>query len=409
MATSGNVLLTGQLNVTGAVSVMGGFGPPAALALDAGARLNTAGSVQVSGRIEVDGGSSLTAATGNITLTSGSLLAFGGGTVQAAGLIGLGSGDIIAINSSSSVRIGTTTNAAAGTLTLAAGASAALTGSIDASVVANGTLSVAGGGALLIDMSGTIESDPYTATPTISGTGTLSISEGSTLGLGVADSAAIQFAGPNATLALAAIPSGTITGFVTGDQIQVDQPVTGMIYRQATTTSATLTLTNGSNTVGTLKLAGTYGSGITAFHLDTAANGNIAVITLQSLTIAATQPTFIQGTPAADLLTATASGQTITGLGGGDNLNGGNFSALSFKDLTANLTGDLIQNFSISDNLDFTDMKSASASVTYNGSTLSVTDGTHAAVLNLTFASTPATGSFHAVTDGIAGTKLTWS
>jgi len=39
------------------------------------------------------------------------------------------------------------------------------------------------------------------------------------------------------------------------------------------------------------------------------------VITLQSLQIAPTQPTLIQGTYGADTLIATANGQTITGNG----------------------------------------------------------------------------------------------
>ena len=162
----------------------------------------------------------------------------------------------------------------------------AFNGSIFGSVVANGTFSVTGGGAMMIDMSGMAESDPYASNATISGTGTLSLTENSTLGLGVVDSTAIQFSGPGATLLLAAIPTATISGFTTGDQIQLDQPVTGLAYRQTTATAATLTLTDGANTVGVLKLAGSYGGGLTAFHLDAAPNGDTAVISLQSLLIA---------------------------------------------------------------------------------------------------------------------------
>ena len=193
-----------------------------------------------------------------------------------------------------------------------------------------------------------------------------------------------------------------------GDSIQVDQTVTGLSYTQLTATTGSLALSNGLTTVGTLKLAGNYGS-LTPFHLDAAPNGATAVITLQTLGIAATQPTLIQGTMAADLMTATASGQTLTGLGGGDTLGGGGFSAISFKDLSANMNGDTVQGFVAADWLDFTDMNPVSATANYANGNLSVTDGTHTAMLGLAFATIPATGGFHVAGDGTGGTKLTWA
>jgi hypothetical protein len=90
------------------------------------------------------------------------------------------------------------------------------------------------------------------------------------------------------------------------------------------------------------------------------------------LGIAATRPTLIQGTAAADLLTATASGQTITGLGGADTLSGGSFTGIDFKDLTANLNGCTIQAFVTSDRLDFTDMNAGSMTVRYVAGSLSI-------------------------------------
>jgi hypothetical protein len=109
------------------------------------------------------------------------------------------------------------------------------------------------------------------------------------------------------------------------------------------------------------------------------------------------------------VLTATANSQTVTGLGGGDTLIGGGLTGIDFKDASANLNGSVIQAFTASDIIDFTDMASASAKVTYTGGKLSVTDGTHGAVLSLAFASTPSSGSFHIASDGAGGTKLTWS
>jgi hypothetical protein len=405
LSTSGDVLLTGTVAVAGQLAITAGSGL-AELALDPKAKL-TAGAAAITGALQAGGGSSATI-SGTATLVGGSLLALDGSTVQVGALIGNNSSNVIAVDASSIIKIGAPTAAVAGAVTQQAGATAAFTGAIYGSVVAGGTLAVAGGGALFIDMNGIAASDPYSTTPTISGAGTLSITEGSTLGLGATDTTAIQFAGPNGTLALARLPAATISGFATGDQIQVDQGVTALSYQQVTATTGTLTLTNGAATVGTLALAGSYGNG-TAFHLGAATNGATAVITLQSLGIAAAQPALIQGTAAADLLSATANGQVITGSGGGDTLNGGSFTGLDFKDLTAALNGSAIQNFAPSDVIDFTDMKLATAAANYAAGVLSVSDGTHSATLGLGFASPPAGGSFTVATDGAAGTKVAWS
>ncbi|WP_158929151.1 hypothetical protein [Acidisphaera sp. S103] len=404
---TGNVMLTGQLNVAGSVHVSTGSGPAAALTLQAGARLTAGGSAQIFGRMEVEDGSSAVM-PGYALLYGASLLVLDGSTVQAGGLIGDSAGDVIAVDADSVMKIGTAANTAAGTLTIAAGAPAEFSGLIYASLVDNGQFRVSGGGTLLIDMNTTAEDDPYASSPTISGSGLLLLTEGSTLGLGVVDSAAIQFVGPDATLMLAAIPTATITGFTAGDQIQLDQTVTGVTYTQTTASTATLTLTDGASSVGVLKLAGSY-AGNYAFHLDTAPNGDTAVITLQSLLIAPGQMTLIGGTVGADSLVATANGQTITGDGGGDVLSGGVYTGIDFKDYSVYLSGSAIQDFATSDMVDFIDMNPATASETYSNGILSISDGTHAATLSLAFASTPATGSFHIASDGASGTKLTWS
>ena len=407
LTISGNVLLTGQISVGGQVQVVAGSGPSGALVLANGAGLTAGGGATVAGRLQVEGGSSATIA-GNATLLGGSLLALGGSTLQAGGLIGNGGGDVIVVDANSSVRIGSPTTAYGGTLSLSPSATAVFSGSIYGSVVANGVFWVNAGGSLMIDMVGTAKSDPYEANPTVSGSGGFFLTEGSTLGLGVGDSAAIQFAGPNATLMLAALPTASISGFVAGDTIQVDQTVTSLVFRQVSGSSATLTLNNGFNYVGTLKLAGNYSAANNAFHLDSAANGATAVITLQSLQIAPMQPTLIQGTVGSDLLAATANGQTLTGLGGGDTLTGGGFAGVVFKDVTASLSGSTIGGFATSDIVDFTDLRAAGAVVSYGNGVLSVSDGTHSATLGLGFASVPATGSFHIASDGTGGTNLTW-
>jgi hypothetical protein len=404
---TGNVLLTGQVSVAGSVHVSTGSGPAAVLTLQTGAKLTAGGSTEIFGRMEVEDGSSATM-PGYALLYGASLLVLDGSTVQAGGLIGDSAGDVIAVDANSVMKIGTSATTAAGTLTVASGAPAEFSGLIYASLVDNGLLWVAGGGTLFIDMTATAESDPYASAPTISGSGILVLAEGSTLGLGVADSTPILFDGPNAALDLIALPTATISGFAVGDQIQVDQTVTGLTYRQVTASTATLTLTNGTSTVGVLNLAGSY-AGNEAFQLDAAANGDMAVITLQSLLVAPAQPKLIPGTYGADDLVATANGQTITGNGGGDILSGGIYTGIDFKDYSAYLSGSAIQDFATSDMIDFLDMNPATATETYTNGVLSVTDGTHAAVLGLTFASTPASGSFHIASDGASGTKLTWS
>ena len=406
LTVTGNVLLTGQVAVAGSVNVSTGAGPAAALALESGAKLTAGGSTQVFGSLEIGGGSSATM-PGYALLYGGTLLVLAGSTVQAGGLIGDSAGDVLAVDGNSVMKVGTVANATAGTLTIASGAPAEFSGLIYASVVDNGLLWVSGGGTLFIDMNATAETDPYASAPTITGSGQLLLTENSTLGLGVTDSAAIQFNGPNATLDLVAIPTGAISGFTVGDQIELQQTVTGLTYQQVTASTATLTLSNGAATVGVLNFAGSF-AGNYAFHLDAAPNGDMAVITLQSLLIAPAQPSLIRGTVGTDHLVATANNQTLTGYGGSDILSGGAYTGIDFKDYTAYLSGSAIQNFATSDMIDFIDINPTTARVTYTGVSLSVTDGTHAASLSLTFASTPASGSFHIASDGASGTKLTW-
>jgi hypothetical protein len=404
LSVSGNVLLTGQITAAGQLAVAPALGQPAALALDAGARL-TVGSAALAGTLEVN--ASAANIGGTASLAGAALLSLNGGFVQVGGLIGNGS-NIIAVDATSALTIGTPTTAAAGTLTQAAGTTVALTGSIEGNVVTSGILSVPGGGSLFIDMTGSVASDPYATAPTIGGTGTLAISEGGTLGLGAVSNNIIQMNGANATLILAVLPTFLIRGFGTGDTIQIDQAVTGVNYTQITTNQALLTLTNGAATVGSFRLAGQYQGGGNLFHLDVAPDGSSATITLQTLGIAAAQPNLIQGTAASDLLSATANGQTLSGLGGIDTMSGGGFTSTAFRDLTANMNGDTIQGFAISDCFDFTDLKASGATVSYINGNLSVTDGTHAATLGVGFVSYPSTGMFHVASDGASGTNVTW-
>ena len=59
--------------------------------------------------------------------------------------------------------------------------------------------------------------------------------------------------------------------------------------------------------------------------------------------------------------------------------------------------------------IDLIDVNPATATETYTGGILSVTDGTHAASLSLSFAAPTLSGSFHIASDGASGSKLTWA
>ncbi len=438
--TIGNdVLLLGTVAVSGALTLApqvlnvsnDTYSPSTFLELDGRASV-TAGSLTIGlgGQFNVGGGSSFTAA-GTAVLSNAILLATDGSTVRLGGLIGSNNvqnvyglnnyGSTIAVDDNSSVEIGTAGGAAAGTVTIDKGKSAVLSGTIFGNVVVNGTLGVQAGGNLQIDGGYNFDSgdyfygdsgDPYGTAQRIGGQGTLKLSEGSTLGLGAADSAAIQFAGPSGTLSLLSVPVvGTISGFAAGDVIEVGGLATGLSYAIGAT-STTLTLREGGKLAGTLTLAGNYAGSV--FHLGfdfvpiTTSAG--ALITVQTIGSSPAQPSIIAGRAGADVLTATTNNQILTGLGGGDTLDGGSFTGIDFRDTTADLNGSTIRNFSTSDLLDFTDLVPAKAKLlSYTGGVLSVTDGTHAATLSVGFTTPPASGHFFLAADSTGkGTDMTW-
>jgi hypothetical protein len=403
---SGNLTLTGQLIVSWTTTVGSASGQSANLAVSGGGVLVTA-YIVVAGSWEVGGGS-VAAVYYSATLENATLVVGGGSTLLAVTLADSGSGDVVAVDADSIMRVGYAATGTAGALTIGSGTITALVGSIYGNLIVSGALQTTGGGTLFIDMTGTGESDPYSNTPTVGGSGQIWLAEGSTLGLGAADSAAIQFGGPNATLVLAtaAATSATISGFSAGDMIQIDQPVTGLSYQSLT---GSLTLTDGAYSVGVLKLAGNYGGD--AFHVDPGPTSGTATITLQTLGIAATQPTLIQGTSGNDVLTATANGQTLTGGGGTDTLNAGGFGSLVFKDATALMNYYTVTGFNTSDVLDFTDLNPNTAWVTYTPSVsiITVSDGAHAANMHLSFTTLPTSGSFSISADGTGGSRVVWT
>ncbi len=410
LSINNDVLLWGTIAVGGTVTL----GTAADLDLDGRASLS-AGTLNLlnGASLEVGGGSTLKLA-GTATLAGGFLTAMDGSAVQLGALVAnrintgyvLATG-VIAVDDDSSVEVGTAGGAALGAITIDQGQSATVSGLIDGNVVVNGTLGVQAAGALIIDTS-----DPFGSAQSIAGTGTLVMSENSLLILGVGDSAGIRFGGPGGTLDVAVLPTGTISGFASGDVIELSAGktalATGLSYIQTSGSVATLTLTRGGSAVGTLTLAGNYSGSLFHLGLDSYGDG---IITLQTVGSVAAQPGLILGTAGYDVLNATANNQTLTGLGGNDTIGAGAFTGIDFKDTSADLNGSTIIAFGSSDTIDLTDMKLSTATISYASgaglpATLAVTDGTHVATIAISLSAGLTAGSFVTSTDGASGTDV---
>ena len=99
----------------------------------------------------------------------------------------------------------------------------------------------------------------------------------------------------------------------------------------------------------------------------------------------------------------------LPGNGNTETLNGAGFASVEFKTLTALMNNYTITGFTTSDWLDLTDLNPAVGWVAYSGNTLTAFDWMHGAIMNLSFATTPTSGSFHISSDGAGGSKITWS
>jgi hypothetical protein len=256
------------------------------LALDTGANLVFAGAAQINGEVEVGGASKLTAAGGVVFGNSGSsLLVVGGSSAQFANVGPFSSNlypspyaaSAIGVDTTSSIEIGTAGNVTQGAMTIDSGMTANLSGTIDGSVVVNGTLALAG--SLAINAFGV-------AAETIGGAGTIEIMSNDTLTLAGSDSAAIQFyqslssiSTPETLALTGSLPTGTISGFASGDVITLASTVTGLGYSQ-TGGTGTLTLLNGGATIGKLSLAGSYTA--RQFQVQLSGTGQSSTITYLS-------------------------------------------------------------------------------------------------------------------------------
>jgi hypothetical protein len=135
----------------------------------------------------------------------------------------------------------------------------------------------------------------------------------------------------------------------------------------------------------------------------------IAAVTLKSASnfTANNLALLITGSTGADTIHAGGGVETITGAGGADILVAGSASD-TFKDKTANLTQDTIQNFVAGDVIDLTDFKPSATPTTasWSAGMLTVTQGAKSASIALPGSFT---GTFSAASDGLAGTKITYT
>jgi hypothetical protein len=109
----------------------------------------------------------------------------------------------------------------------------------------------------------------------------------------------------------------------------------------------------------------------------------------------------------ADTVTAGGTGQTLTGGGAGkETFIGFTGGSTTFQDKTASINGDTIQKFfATNSKIDITDMNfSTLHTPTYVNGKLTVTDGTHTAVITLT--GTEPAGSFTTQQDSGTGTLI---
>lgn len=177
--------------------------------------------------------------------------ATGGGRVQLGGLTLNASSATLYVDTASSIEVGIVGGAAPGALSVDAGATLSGQGDADGygRVVNNGTIAAEGGTLLL---------------GAVSGNGLLSIGANAVLTLNGATGAgqSLAFAAASATLALATefdAPQGTISGFATGDAIDVlGSTISSASYTATGANAGILNLFYGNQLADRLLLAGNY-------------------------------------------------------------------------------------------------------------------------------------------------------
>jgi filamentous hemagglutinin len=255
LTLTGDIALAGQFAI-GALTV-GSAAAAAAFDLLPAGTMTAASLALANGSVALSGGA-LLAVAGTITLGGGAagiglpvtaLSATAGGTITAAGLtLGGGAGNTVTTDPTGIIAIGGAGPATAGAVTIQAGATLSGNGAVNpfGAIVDNGTIT-ANGGTLSLGA--------------VTGTGSLTIAAGATLLLQAATALPVGLTGAGAILAVAdelTAFTGTLTGFVPGDAIDVqNDPITG--FAQARTGGiTTITLYYGSTAVSRFALSGAF-------------------------------------------------------------------------------------------------------------------------------------------------------
>ena len=268
---AGNTQLSGAYSIAAVTLGLGGGG---ILQLASGASL-AAGMADIAAGSLLVGGHSTLAVAGTLTLgtagmTGAALNATGGGSAAVSALFLADSADSIYVDTASIVEVGSTGGALAGALTIDTGATLAGQGNADEyGIVANfGTLT-ASGGTLTVGA--------------LTGTGSVQIGAGDTLALAGPCGAgqAIVFAGANATLALnqeAFAPAGIVSGFATGDTIDVrGSQISSASFTPTGASGGELDLFYGTQVAAQIALAGNYAGDVFVIAADGAGGSVIGV------------------------------------------------------------------------------------------------------------------------------------
>ena len=225
-------LLPGTVMTAATLAILDG-----AVAVSGGATLAVAGAIALGG------------GPGGVGLPITALSATAGGTITCASLtLGGGSGNAITTDPTGVLEIGSAGHAAAGAITTDPGAT----------LDGNGSLNPFG---LIVD-NGTITADSGTLVlGSVSGAGSLFLQNTATLTLDAATALPIFFGDASSTLAVAnelVSVTGLVTGFASGDAIDIENdPVTAAVGR-GTGGNTTLTLYYGAIAVSTFTLAGSF-------------------------------------------------------------------------------------------------------------------------------------------------------
>lgn len=207
--------------------------------------------------------------------------------------------------------------------------------------------------------------------------------------------------------------SGTPVFSISGAEDTSDAPAIAKIasaYDETVTATANTTQTlTGTGSLNTISFSG-EAQGVTA-NLSTGTATTVHSGTTNTYTLSGFEN--VTGSSSADTLTAGSSGSILTGDGGADTyvLNASSGYDIA-QDTAAHLNGTTIQNFSVLDGIDLTTIAygggTATLGFTENGAgtqgTLTVSDGTHTAMLTLLGNYT--TSSFQDVSDGGSGTLV---